>query len=260
MSFSERRVVADGFEVRVLEDGEGDPIVYLHGGGGLHLNRALELLAESFRMVAIEIPGFGGTPANTRTATLDELAETLAHAVAAAGVEERYTLLGTSFGGATALHIALRHPERVSALVLESPAAFRPAGWSPPRPADLPRALFAHPERTPPREPPSPELLGKQQALVRRLLDSIDEPALRERLRGVSVPTLVVFGTEDGMLPPEMGRTYRELMPNCSFVLVYDAAHELGSDRPEAIAALVSDFARRREAFIVGNESTVIHP
>ena len=57
-----------------------------------------------------------------------------------------------------------------------------------------------------------------------------------------------------------MGRTYRELMPNCSLVLVYDAAHELGSDRPEAVSALIADFVRRHEAFIVGNRTTLLNP
>jgi pimeloyl-ACP methyl ester carboxylesterase len=260
VSFAERKVTVGPFEVRVLEAGAGDPLVYLHGGGGLHPSGALELLAESFRVVALEIPGFGASPENTRTGSLEELAETMAEAAASAGVGEPYLLLGTSFGGATALHLALRFPERISALVLESPAAFRPAGWTPPPPDEMRRALFAHPERMAPREPPDPEVLQKQQRLMSRLLDSVDQQALRERLRGVRVPTLVLFGTEDGLLPPEMGRTYRALIPNCSFVLVYDAAHEVGSDRPEAVAALVGDFARRRETFVIGNQSTVLSP
>jgi pimeloyl-ACP methyl ester carboxylesterase len=260
VSFAERRVAVAPFEIRVLEAGAGDPIVYLHGGGGLHLTGTLELLAESFRVVALEIPGFGASPENARTASLEELAETMADAAAAAGAGEPYVLLGTSLGGATALHMTLRYPERISALVLESPSAFRPAGWSPPGPADIRRALFAHPERLAAREPPDPEVVRKQQALLTRLLDSVDQEALRERVREVRVPTLVLFGTEDGLYPPEMGRTYRELMPNCSFVLVYDAAHEIGSDRPEAVADLVGDFARRRETFVIANQSTVLHP
>ena len=45
MSFAERRVTVGGFEIRAAEGGEGDPIVYLHGGAGLHIDRALDLLA-----------------------------------------------------------------------------------------------------------------------------------------------------------------------------------------------------------------------
>jgi hypothetical protein len=42
-------------------------------------------------------------------------------------------------------------------------------------------------------------------------------------------------------------------MPNCSSVLLYGAAHELGWDRPQALAALLGDFARRHEAFVVSS-------
>jgi hypothetical protein len=49
-------------------------------------------------------------------------------------------------------------------------------------------------------------------------------------------------------------------MPNCHYVLVYDAGHEVGADRPEAFASLVSDFLVRREAFIVNQRSSLINP
>ena len=74
------------------------------------------------------------------------------------------------------------------------------------------------------------------------------------------MPTLVVFGTADAMIPPEMGRIYREKMPNCNYVLVYDAGHEVGAERPEAFVSLVSDFLERREAFIVTREELAAEP
>ncbi|HUB76775.1 MAG TPA: alpha/beta fold hydrolase [Solirubrobacteraceae bacterium] len=257
--FAERRVKADGFEVRLLEAGDGDPVVYVHGGGGLHLDRSHELLAERHRLVAIELPGFGDSPVNDRTQSLDEMAGTLAEVVEAAGIEPPYSLAGTSLGGACVLHLALRVPARVAALVLIAPAAFRPDGWGPPPPEDMPKALWAHPERaTIPKL--APEIAEKQQRLLGRLLGSLDQAALRERLRGLEVPTLVVFGTADGLIPPAMGRVYRENMPNCSYVLLYDAGHELGSDRPEAAAALIDDFLRRREAFVIGSDLAPVAP
>ncbi|HEX9343815.1 MAG TPA: alpha/beta fold hydrolase [Actinomycetota bacterium] len=111
MTFSERRVSADGFDLRVLEAGWGPPLVYLHGAGGLHLTSAHDLLAGHHRVVAFELPGFGASPQNSRTASFDELAATMRLAVAAAGIDGGYTLTGTSFGGATALHMALAEAE-----------------------------------------------------------------------------------------------------------------------------------------------------
>jgi pimeloyl-ACP methyl ester carboxylesterase len=259
--FAERRVLADGFDVRILEAGSGEPVVYLHGGGGLHLDRSHSLLADRYRFVAIELPGYGDSAVNERTQSFDEMARTLGLVIQAAGVEPPYSLVGTSLGGACALHVALCHPERLAALVLVSPAAFRPDGWAVPPPEQMPRALWAHPERaTLPEGPPSPELMAKQGKVMDRLLGSLDQQALRERLHGLEVATLVVFGTEDGLIPPEMGRIYREHMPNCSYVLLYDAGHELGSDRPQAAAGLIGDFLDRREAFVIGNGVAAVAP
>ena len=258
-AFREQAVEADGFVIRYLEGGSGEPIVYLHGGGGLHLSRAHELLAERFHVVAFELPGFGRSPENTRNGSLDDLAETIAQAVAAVGIVD-YTLYGTSFGGAVALRLALAHTDRVRALVLESPAALRPEGWTPQAlsPEQLQRALFVHPENAPAPEPP--EVVQKQLALLGRLSGPNQDPDLIERMRSLALPVLVLFGTRDGLISPEIAPRYRELLVNCNVVYVYDAAHEIQFDRPEAVASVVGDFAERQEAFVVNATSGVINP
>ena len=55
-------------------------------------------------------------------------------------------------------------------------------------------------------------------------------------MRALATPTLVLFGTRDRVMPPEMGRHYKALLPNCHLVLVYDAGHAIGAERPEAFA------------------------
>jgi pimeloyl-ACP methyl ester carboxylesterase len=257
--FREGEVEADGFRIRYLEAGAGDPLVYFHGGGGLHPSAALDILAERFHVLAFELPGFGSSPENTRTGTLEELAETMALAVEAAGVE-RYALLGTSFGAATGLRLALAHEERLTALVLESPSAFRPEDFDPRSltPEQLERALFAFPER---RFPPAPpEIQAKQLALLGRLMGPNRDPELEARLSGLSLPVLVVFGTRDGLVSPRMGSLYKRQIVNCSLVFMYDAAHEIQFDRPEAFAGLVADFVERQEAFVVNAESHLLDP
>jgi pimeloyl-ACP methyl ester carboxylesterase len=258
-AFREQFVEADGFMIRYLEAGSGEPVVYLHGGGGLHVSPAHDLLAQRFRVLAFELPGFGQSPENTRSGSLDDLAETMAQAIDAAGVSD-YTLYGTSFGGAVALRLALAHPDRVRALVLESPAAIRPDGWTPRQlsPDELRRALFVRPENAPAPEPP--EVVQKQLALLGRLSGPNQDPELVERMRGLTLPVLVLFGTRDGLISPEIAPRYRELLVNCNIVYVYDAAHEIQFDRPEALANVVGDFAERQEAFVVNASSGVINP
>ena len=96
--------------------------------------------------------------------------------------------------------------------------------------------------------------------MLRRLRGPNRDPDLEGRLATLNVPTLVLFGTEDRLIPTEMGRIYRELMPNCHLVFVYDAGHHIDADRPEAFADIVSDFLERHEQFVVTRTSSVINP
>ena len=259
--FSEGHVDVDGFRIRYMEDGQGPLLVHLHGAGGLRLTRAHELLSRQFRVIAFEMPGFGQSPENSRTRSMPELASTMARAIEALGINE-FNLMGTSFGGKTALWLGLQQPARVRALVLEAPAAIRPAGSMPPAgtPEEMARRLHAHPERLGPLPVVDPAVRTKMAALAARLRGPDRDDELERALRDLATPTLVLFGTVDQVIPPEMGRFYTELLPNAHLVFVYDAGHAIGADRPEAFTEVVADFLERHEAFVISRTATVIHP
>jgi len=261
-AFTEAYVDADGFHIRYVDGGPrtGRPLVWLHSAGGLRLSRGHELLAEHYRLIALEVPGFGDTGANERSQSYAELGATLARALGELGLEV-FNLWGTSFGSVIAVWLAIGAPERIAALVLESPAAILPEGGirPPSSPEDMRRRLYAHPERMPIVPPPDPAILAQRQALLARL----PHPSRAETeagLAGLDVPTLVVCGTQDGLIPAEIGRIYREKMPNCNYVLVYDAGHDIAAERPAAFASLVGDFLERHEAFIVNAKSSLLNP
>jgi pimeloyl-ACP methyl ester carboxylesterase len=257
--FVEAYVDSDGFRIRYLEAGTGPPLVWLHGGGGLHLSRAHALLADRYRVIALEVPGFGSA-ANDRSASYPDLGATMAGAVRQLGVE-RFNLWGTSFGSIVALWWAIGDSASIDALVLECPAAIVPEGAVRPSgtPEEMRRRLYAHPERQPIRPPEDPSVIARMRALMRRL-PRHSRASTEAKLAELRVPTLVLFGTQDAVVPAEMGRIYREKMPNCNYVLVYDAGHEVGAERPEAFASLVGDFLDRREAFIVNAKSSLLNP
>jgi pimeloyl-ACP methyl ester carboxylesterase len=260
-AFREGFVEADGFCIRYMEAGQGIPLVHLHGAGGMRLTPGHDLLSRHYRLIAFEMPGFGPSPENTRTRTIAELAGTLATAVEKLDIE-KFNLMGTSFGGKVALWLAVQQPERVEALVLEAPAAIRLAGAEPPSgsPEEVVRRLYAHPERLGPLSVPDPEIQAKTRALVARLRGPERDADLETQMGRLPTPTLVLFGTLDRVIPPEMGRFYRELLPNCHLVFVYDAGHAISTDRPEAFAEVTLDFLERHEAFVVSRTETVIHP
>src|SRR5581483_10040731 len=239
--------------------GDAAPVICIHGAGGLRLSPMHEILARTTRVIAFEMPGFGTSPANEQSRDIAELAGSLCAAIAALGITS-YNLMGTSFGGKVATHMALQDQDKTQALILLSPAVFRTAERPPmATPEERRKVMHAHPERFPLRAG-DPAVDAKQETLVRRLIGPPRDAALEAKLSSLSVPTLVVFGTEDRLTPPEMARFYRQHYGNAHLMLIYDAAHLVDVDRPEAVAEVVGDFLARKERFLVSEQSGVIHP
>jgi pimeloyl-ACP methyl ester carboxylesterase len=258
--FQEKYVDADGFHIRYLEAGSGPPLVWMHSAGGLRLSQAHELLAEKYRVVAFEAPGYAPGQPNERSQSLAELGSIVVRAARAIGLE-RFNLWGTSFGGALALWTTIAFPESIEMLILEGPGAILPPEGLPDvrTPEELHQYLHAHPERHAVAPALEPDLLSQRRSLLQRV-NSESRQEVETRMAEVNVPTLVVFGTRDRLTPPELGRIYREKMPRCHLVLLYDASHDAAGDRPEAFANLVVDFLERGEAFIVTQRSSLLNP
>ena len=79
-----------------------------------------------------------------------------------------------------------------------------------------------------------------EMALLQGIRGASHDTELEGKLGEVQTQTLVVFGTAD-KVPPATGRTYRERMPNCHYVPVYDAGHAVAAERPEALANTIID-------------------
>ncbi|MDA0241040.1 MAG: alpha/beta hydrolase [Proteobacteria bacterium] len=260
--FKEGFVEADGFRIRYMEAGEGSTVISLHGGGGLRLSRTHDLLADSYRVIALECPGFGTSEANERSQSLEELAGTLHQAVAALGIE-RFNLMGNSFGGKLALWMAASNAEPLDSLILVAPAAVRREGGTPPaalQPEERQKVMHAHPERHPAPAPVDPGIEAKQLALTRRLAGGPRDEAMEAKLAEMQVPTVVLLGTKDPIVPPEVAPIYTGMMPNSHVIMIYDAAHAIDDDRPEAVSALINDFIIRHEHFLVSDRDSLIHP
>ncbi len=259
--FTKHFVQADRLQIRYLEAGQGNPVVVLHGSEGLTPSPLNNLLVQQFRVIAFEIPGLGHSPMNERSQSMRDVARTLARAAAAAGLE-RYVLVSTSASAPIALWQAIDMQERIDALVLISPSAILPDGWTAPSGTaeQVAKLLYAHPEKMPPLQPDDPETSAQPRTLISRLRGFTRDPELERRLADIKAATLVLFGTRDGVIPPEMGRMYVERIPNCYYALVYDAGHVIEAERPEALFAAVRDFLEHRETFVVSRKNTVINP
>jgi pimeloyl-ACP methyl ester carboxylesterase len=81
--------------------------------------------------------------------------------------------------------------------------------------------------------------------------DGPTDEAFRETKR----PVLVLSGTKDRS---GAGYRYRTLLPDCHFMLVYDAGHAIGAERPEALAFITLEFFERRDLFLVSRENGMV--
>ena len=79
-------------------------------------------------------------------------------------------------------------------------------------------------------------------------------------LEEIKAPTLVLFGTRDEVIAPETGRIYARRIPCCFYTLVYDAGHDISTDRPQALLSVACDFLDNREKFVVPAGSSAISP
>jgi len=266
----ERDTIVDGVRWRSREvEGEGEPLIFLHGllASSASWQGVLSACGGRRPALALDLPGFGSSdrpwPYDYSVAGQ---ARSLLRFMDARGIR-RAVLIGNSLGGALALFVAAEHPDRVSALVLVDPAtpqaripwtvrvmraplageaslafAFRPfvAVW-------LKRGLYAQASRVTDREIDDAWRPLKIRGTRRAALAAIrTDPSAYRGLEGrVRVPTLILWGERDRLLSPRDAENVRSRIPGARLVLVPDAGHLPQRERPEAFAAAVAGFLGR---------------
>jgi len=220
--FTKRIVRSNGSQVRYLEAGDGEPVVVLARSDDPSSLPLSNLLADHFHIFVFDLSHLAPPASNEQPLLRRDLARTLARAAAAAGLKH-YALVSTSTDVAVALWHSIDVPQQIDALVLISPALVLSDQ------NDAGNDLFTDPE------------------LVRRLSE-------------LQAPVLLLVGTEDHAIPRETGRMYVERIPHCYYILVYDAGRAIEAERPDALFAVVRDFLKRRETFIVKRPGTAFNP
>ncbi len=117
-----RTVEVDGAAVRVMEQGTGDPLLFLHGWGlspQTYAAGVTRLTAAGVRVIAPCLPGFGGSDGPPlRGITMPEYGRRVGRLLDVLGVEKPVFVAGHSFGGGVAIELATERPERVRSLTL----------------------------------------------------------------------------------------------------------------------------------------------
>jgi 2-succinyl-6-hydroxy-2,4-cyclohexadiene-1-carboxylate synthase len=262
--------VGDGVHLHVVSSGVGAPLMVVHGftGSTVTWEPLREALAARFTIHAVDLPGHGrsGAPRDPERHRLARLASDLSSILGALGLE-RAAVLGYSLGGRAALRLALDHPDRVAALVLESvsPGIVDPVERAERLEADAALAdaieragIVAFVDRwerlplwtsqtalpAPTRAALRAQRLTNQAhglaASLRGAGPAADPPVL-ERLAGIDTPTLLIAGALDPKYVA-LGRLMERAIPRARLSIVDGAGHAVHLERPAAFATLVADF------------------
>jgi pimeloyl-ACP methyl ester carboxylesterase len=227
------------------------PLVYLHPAGGLRRTPVLEDLASLRELHTPVFPGFDGTPTNPHFNTRKDLGKFTAEYIERE-IGGPCDVMGSSFGGAVALWLALDHPELVDHLVLEAPAglqAIDPVLRKDPQ--AFRAALFAHPENLAAETKPLEMQVQNRRMLAHYGAEDGRDAELVERLGEIAHATLILHGTEDRIITAASVRLLKQSLRRAYLVYVWDAAHNIEVDQPRRMGALVKAFLERSEAFVV---------
>jgi pimeloyl-ACP methyl ester carboxylesterase len=256
LTFDHRSVRLQGREVAYVVGGDGPTVLLIHGIGGdwRTWEPVLDGLARQHRVVAVDLPGHGGSAKGAGDYSLGALASALRDLGGALGIE-RATVVGHSLGGGVAMQFAYQFPERCERLVLVSSGGLGPDVGLVLRLATLPgselfllltapaarslinlaasagRALgirpaadaefYARTFATLADPETRAAFLGTLRGVVGtrgQLVDARDRLYLAEHM-----PTLIVWGEHDAVLPVDHGHAAQEAMPGIRLEIFKDA-------------------------------------
>jgi len=283
-SSHQRWMVVRGRRVNVIELGSGPPIVFVHGLSGSWQNwlEQLPVFARDHRVVAFDLPGFGASEMPSEPITISGYARFVDELLSALGMSSA-AVVGNSMGGFIGAELAIAFPERVERLVLVSAAGLTIehqrdervlallksldkrlaayAGWFGTRSEVLarrPRArrmLLALVAYRPDQLPPAlvaEQIRGSGKPGFVPALDALTSYPIRDRLPEIACPTLIVWGTEDRLVPVSDADEFARLIPNSRKVVWTQTGHMAMLERPEAFNRLLAAFLAEEPGERVG--------
>jgi pimeloyl-ACP methyl ester carboxylesterase len=273
------RFLGSDYRTRVIEAGDGPPLLLIHGVGG-HAeaySRNIARLGASARAMAIDLlwHGYSSKPPYVDGADIPAYAAQILDLLDTEGID-KVDLEGESLGGWVGMYLALNHPDRLNRLILNTTAGI---GW---RPGVIPERSKEAREALASRsmaaiDAPSRETIRKRlewlMATPDRVTDELVEvryalysdPAIQSSLRSVfqnafgagsaaratipeddlgriATPTLVLWSEHNPGTGPDVGRMIAERIPGAQFVSIADAAHWPQWEQPETHDRLIAAF------------------
>ena len=247
------------------DDGPGPVVVLLHG---FPLDLSMwdaqrETIGSMYRVIAPDLRGHGRSAAPDGIYPIDDMADDVVELLDALRITEPIVLGGLSMGGYVALSLAARYPKRLRGLMLMDTRASADSAEAAQVREDLAREVDATGDVSPVVASMLPKLFGVSTRAnrpdvideMRQVMAKTPARAVSGTLRGLaarpdrtadlarmSLPTLVLTGAEDALIPLEETRAMASAMPNAELVVIPDAGHLAPLENPAASNAAILRF------------------
>jgi pimeloyl-ACP methyl ester carboxylesterase len=233
--------------VSFTETGTGKPYLILHGGAGPQSVSAFADLPDA-RVITPTHPGFGGTPRPSDVDSIKDLAVLYVQLLDDLDVSD-VTVVGNSIGGWIAAELALLASPRVTRLVIVDAAGLRivehpivdffsltmdqvaELSYYNPDAFRIDVSTFSDAQKA--------IMAGNRAALATYGGTTMDDPTLLGRLPAIAVPTLVVWGAADRIIPPAHGHAYADAIPGARLEIIPDAGHLPQLETPKRLLDLI---------------------
>lgn len=267
-----RDIQTANWKLRYYEAGEGHPLILIHGSGPgatgwSNFSGNIEALAKNFRVIAVDMPGWGDSQPCTKE-SLDHVGATV-ELMDALGIEKA-ALVGNSMGGIVALAVAVDHPERVSHIITMGPGSsptprlfsagdgpteglkYLQQAYRTPTPEAMHALVnimvydktFATPELCKARSDAAnacPEHLANFLDMLAKG-GPINRWAPMDRLMQMQIPALLIHGRDDRVVPYEHSLVLCAHIPNSRLVLMNRCGHWAMIEHAAEFNRMVTDF------------------
>ncbi len=264
----EQIIQVNSFPVHYRTAGSGKPVLVLHGwrsSSQAWASFQQKLAGEKVKIIIPDLPGFGKTPLpSTEGWPLNyysQWVESFTQELGKRGeLNFPFTLIGHSFGGRIAIKLAARKSLPLSSLILIDAAGliFQPS-WRKKIMAKI--AKEGEGLLTAFHVPPS--LKENLRILIYRLIRQKDylkvSPEMRKTFRKIigedllpvlpkiNIPTLIIWGAKDSLLPVDQAFLFNEKIPHSQLEIIPEAAHSPQLETPEKLLSLIINFLQRND-------------
>lgn len=249
--FERKSYKVNGVDTVVYEGGKGqEPLMFLHGGGTFHGFEFVGAWTDNFRVLHPYHPGYGESGDDPEMNELQDYVMHYAALLDMLGID-KVNLVGFSLGGWLAAKFAITYPERVKKLVLVGPAGFRdkehPTADILGLPGEeIPGMLVSNFDVIKKWLPEKPDMdfilarFRESTTFARLFWERPWDPKLPRYLHRVTMPTLIVWGDEDRIVPVQQHRLWQKFLPKADIRIIKGAGHLVLDEKPEAATAVGS--------------------